>query len=255
MGNGEGGVDVRRDGKQPWRSSSVSETYTRRTPSLCALALAPSLESTTTSVHLSTCSGHGGVFSALVEVWCGAVPAVRMGVRYRVDEQDDLSVPVPVHKTGKDTEGRVKYAGVKLEQCLDIVTGTEEIEHRCPQCDGNVVAPKWLGTNAWLDRCTLLKTFPNMLVFHANLAGRGDGSSNGVGSVDTNTVATVVTMVQQWHQHHGGRDEVVARVWRYGSGGKWGYTIATHIGGGKEQWGKGGGNGSGERKWGCGVSW
>ncbi|KAF8590157.1 ubiquitinyl hydrolase [Ramaria rubella] len=98
------------------------------------------------------------------------------GVRYRVDEQDDLSVPVPAHEAGKDAEGKVKYADVKLEECLDIVTGAEEITERRERCGAKVSVAlhaclsdcaRGPGTNAWLDRRTLFKTFPDVLVLHA----------------------------------------------------------------------------------------
>lgn len=79
------------------------------------------------------------------------------GVRYRVDQQDVLSLAVPAREKGKDEEGRIKYEDVKVEECLDGVFGVEGLEYRCPKCDASVEARKQVG----------MKTFPNTLVVHA----------------------------------------------------------------------------------------
>lgn len=64
------------------------------------------------------------------------------GVRYRVDEQDDLSVPVPARELGKTEEGKVLFASVPLTECLEIVTGLEDLEYTCPRCGQGVIARK-----------------------------------------------------------------------------------------------------------------
>ncbi len=65
-----------------------------------------------------------------------------MGVSYRVDAHDVLSVPVPARETGLDTEGRTTYADVPLTQCVDAVLGTEGLEYRCPRCQRDVAATR-----------------------------------------------------------------------------------------------------------------
>lgn len=79
------------------------------------------------------------------------------GVRYRVDQQDVLSLAVPAREKGKDEEGRTNYEEVKVEECLDTVFGVEGLEYKCPKCNRNVEARKQVG----------MKTFPNTLVVHA----------------------------------------------------------------------------------------
>ncbi|CDO69813.1 hypothetical protein BN946_scf184803.g11 [Trametes cinnabarina] len=78
-------------------------------------------------------------------------------VRYRVDEMDTLSVPVPAREKGKDAEGKTLYEDVQLKECLDIVTGTEALEYQCPACQKKVIATKQ----------SRLATFPQVLVIHA----------------------------------------------------------------------------------------
>ena len=97
------------------------------------------------------------------------------GVRYRVDQQDDLSIAVPASLRGHTEDGKPLYAGVNLTDCLEIFTGMEEIDYRCPQCARNVVAKKYvtslsprrpfIPTND--TRRTLFATFPDVLVIHA----------------------------------------------------------------------------------------
>ncbi|KAF8467893.1 ubiquitinyl hydrolase [Gautieria morchelliformis] len=79
------------------------------------------------------------------------------GVRYRVDAHDDLSIGVPAVERALTDDGKPVYASVKLTDCLDVFTGVEEIEYRCPKCAKNVVAKKR----------TLLSTFPDVLLIHA----------------------------------------------------------------------------------------
>ncbi|OSD05569.1 ubiquitin carboxyl-terminal hydrolase 14 [Trametes coccinea BRFM310] len=78
-------------------------------------------------------------------------------VRYRVDEMDTLSVPVPAREKGKDAEGKTLYEDVQLKECLDIVTGTEALEYQCPACQKKVIATKR----------SRFATFPQVLVIHA----------------------------------------------------------------------------------------
>lgn len=59
-----------------------------------------------------------------------------LGVRYRVDSQDSVSVPVEAVKK-QDGEG---WESVELEGCLDGLTGEEEVEYECANCEGKVMA-------------------------------------------------------------------------------------------------------------------
>ncbi|THH14073.1 hypothetical protein EW146_g6207 [Bondarzewia mesenterica] len=79
------------------------------------------------------------------------------GVRYRVDGQDVLSIPVPAREKGKDVDGKTQYEEVRVKECLDIAMGVESLEYKCPQCQKDVVANKR----------SRLSTFPQVLVLHA----------------------------------------------------------------------------------------
>ena len=64
------------------------------------------------------------------------------GVRYRIDGMDVVSFPVPAREKGKDTDGKVEWEKVKLEECLGVLTGAEALEYACPKCNKNVIAIK-----------------------------------------------------------------------------------------------------------------
>ncbi|TDL27668.1 ubiquitinyl hydrolase [Rickenella mellea] len=78
-------------------------------------------------------------------------------VRYRVDSQDLISVPVPAREIGKDAEGKVEYAPVEIGDTLEMVTGDEALEYHCPSCAKAVIATKR----------SRFATFPQTLVIHA----------------------------------------------------------------------------------------
>lgn len=59
-------------------------------------------------------------------------------VRYRVDSQDSVSVPVPAREKSKGEEGKVIYEEVELKECLDALTADEALEYKCPSCSKNV---------------------------------------------------------------------------------------------------------------------
>jgi len=83
------------------------------------------------------------------------------GVRYRIDEQDAITIPVPaVEKPSAaapmDVDGadgkakasepvKVEYESVKVEECLDILTRADVIEYKCPSCNKAVSATKCVG--------------------------------------------------------------------------------------------------------------
>ncbi|EJD47976.1 ubiquitinyl hydrolase [Auricularia subglabra TFB-10046 SS5] len=89
-------------------------------------------------------------------------------VRYKVDEADLLSVPVPAHRKmdvdvapveGKDAkeEKKPEYEDVALTECIDIVVENEVLSYRCPGCNADVTATK----------SSRFATFPQVLVVHA----------------------------------------------------------------------------------------
>lgn len=64
------------------------------------------------------------------------------GVRYRTDTMDTVSVPVRAHEVGKKEDGQSIWEEIKLEECLDTLTGTESLAYACPKCKKNVIASK-----------------------------------------------------------------------------------------------------------------
>ncbi|KKZ61819.1 ubiquitin thiolesterase [[Emmonsia] crescens] len=89
-------------------------------------------------------------------------------VRYTVDEQDNISVPVPArhvkpsnnatagteHQNSPDT---LEFETVTLKECLDIFTGDERVELTCTAC----------GSKEGFLKRSRFKTFPRNLVVNA----------------------------------------------------------------------------------------
>ncbi|KAL9580991.1 MAG: hypothetical protein Q9212_004159 [Teloschistes hypoglaucus] len=85
-------------------------------------------------------------------------------VRYRSDEQDNISIPVPVRRRlrviNSDQPGekpKDEFEPVTLKECLDIFTGAEEVELTCPACN----------SKAGFTKRSLFKTFPDVLAVNA----------------------------------------------------------------------------------------
>jgi ubiquitin carboxyl-terminal hydrolase 5/13 len=87
-------------------------------------------------------------------------------VRYRIDEQDNISIPVPIVKLHKvvvgpenpGDEGEVdEYKPVTIKECLDTFTAEEVVELTCVACGSK---------DGFLKR-SLFKTFPDVLVVNA----------------------------------------------------------------------------------------
>ncbi|KLO19657.1 ubiquitinyl hydrolase [Schizopora paradoxa] len=78
-------------------------------------------------------------------------------VRYRVDEEDVLSLPVPAIEKGKDAEGKQLYEDVQLDELLTMFTAEDTLEYNCPSCSKSVIAA----------RSSKFATFPDVLVIHA----------------------------------------------------------------------------------------
>lgn len=85
-------------------------------------------------------------------------------VRYRTDEQDNISIPVPIRPiptaTGTTKEGekpKDEYESVTLKECLDSFTATETVELTCASC----------GSKAGFAKRSLFKTFPKFLAVNA----------------------------------------------------------------------------------------
>lgn len=85
-------------------------------------------------------------------------------VRYRTDEQDNISIPVPVRRKlrvvnaepGEDMR-KDEFEPVTLKECLDAFTDAEIVELVCPACGGQ---------DGFTKR-SLFKTFPEILVVNA----------------------------------------------------------------------------------------
>ncbi|KAF2101863.1 ubiquitin thiolesterase [Rhizodiscina lignyota] len=83
-------------------------------------------------------------------------------VRYKVDEQENITVPVPIRRKpngAADGEGDKKeeFESVTLKECLDIFTADEIVEYKCEAC----------GSNDGFSKRTLFKTFPTVLAVNA----------------------------------------------------------------------------------------
>ena len=85
-------------------------------------------------------------------------------VRYRTDEQDNISIPVPVRRIprqnqSKDGDEKQKddFEAVTLKECLDIFTGPEVVELTCPACS----------SKDGFTKRSLFKTFPQTLAVNA----------------------------------------------------------------------------------------
>ncbi|KAI9740942.1 MAG: hypothetical protein M1818_004548 [Claussenomyces sp. TS43310] len=87
-------------------------------------------------------------------------------VRYRVDEQDNISIPVPIQKTSRDAsssneeEGKGladEYQPVTIKECLDSFTAEEIVELTCSSC----------GSKDGFSKRVLFKTFPEVLAVNA----------------------------------------------------------------------------------------
>lgn len=83
-------------------------------------------------------------------------------VRYKLDEQDNISVPVPARRLLPNTcpSDGVKtdeFEPVTLKECLDIFTSEETVELKCPAC----------GSNDGFCKRSLFKTLPQELVINA----------------------------------------------------------------------------------------
>ena len=82
-------------------------------------------------------------------------------VRYRTDEQDNISIPVPVRRKPRsvtdenmgEDKRQDEFQPVTLKECLDIFTSAEEVELTCQAC----------GSKAGFTKRSLFKTFPAVL--------------------------------------------------------------------------------------------
>lgn len=85
-------------------------------------------------------------------------------VRYRTDEQDNISIPVPIRRKLRVVNGdpgeekqKNEFEPVTLKECLDTFTGAEMVELTCPSC----------GSKDGFSKRSLFKTFPAMLAINA----------------------------------------------------------------------------------------
>ncbi|KAI9680272.1 MAG: hypothetical protein M1822_007271 [Bathelium mastoideum] len=90
-------------------------------------------------------------------------------VRYRTDEQENISVAVPINRLPKDSskmdtsaedskeDDKEEFEAVPLKRCLDDFTAPETVELTCPAC----------GSKDGFFKQTLFKTFPRVLAVNA----------------------------------------------------------------------------------------
>ncbi|KAJ5326111.1 Ubiquitin carboxyl-terminal hydrolase 14 [Penicillium brevicompactum] len=78
-------------------------------------------------------------------------------VRYRVDEQENISVAVPARQVEASEGTEPKYESVTITECLDIFTTPEIVELTCPGC----------GSKDGFSKRSLFKTMPHELVVNA----------------------------------------------------------------------------------------
>ncbi|KAK2733461.1 hypothetical protein FQN57_002115 [Myotisia sp. PD_48] len=81
-------------------------------------------------------------------------------VRYKIDEQDNISVPVPARriKSADNTStDKDQFERVALGECLDTFTGEEIVELSCPGC----------GSSTGFKKQSLFKTLPQNLIVNA----------------------------------------------------------------------------------------
>jgi len=87
-------------------------------------------------------------------------------VRYRSDEQDNISIPVPLRKITRPTEVTEEagdatkvdeYEAVTLKECLDSFTSEEIVELTCSAC----------GSEDGFSKRSRFKTFPDVLTVNA----------------------------------------------------------------------------------------
>ncbi|KAJ5721150.1 uncharacterized protein N7483_009084 [Penicillium malachiteum] len=75
-------------------------------------------------------------------------------VRYKVDEQDNISLAVPARRIPENPD---QFEAVTLLECLDIFTGAEIVELSCPGCN----------SREGFTKRTLFKTLPQELAINA----------------------------------------------------------------------------------------
>lgn len=85
-------------------------------------------------------------------------------VRYKVDEQDNISIPVPIRRLPKATNGvnneeeKEQFESVTLKECLDSFTAETTVELTCASC----------GSKDGFSKRSLFKTFPTNLAVNAS---------------------------------------------------------------------------------------
>ncbi|KAL2802289.1 hypothetical protein BJX63DRAFT_415456 [Aspergillus granulosus] len=80
-------------------------------------------------------------------------------VRYRVDEQDNISIPVPARRVGLSDDAGINglFEPVSLFDCLDVFTAEETVDLRCPSCT----------SQEKFSKRSSFKTMPAQLVINA----------------------------------------------------------------------------------------
>ena len=78
-------------------------------------------------------------------------------VRYREDESENITIPVPIQRVTKmadtDAEAKGEFLPVTFKECLDIFTAPEEVDLTCSAC----------GSKGGFTKRQTFKTFPDVL--------------------------------------------------------------------------------------------
>lgn len=83
-------------------------------------------------------------------------------VRYRTDEQDNISIPVPARRkpnfdpSASDGNKGSEFEPVSLKECLDIFTASTQVELTCSSC----------GSKAGFSKSSKFQTFPSNLAIN-----------------------------------------------------------------------------------------
>ena len=83
-------------------------------------------------------------------------------VKYRTDEQDNISIPVPARRkqnvvNGAESGPKDEFEPVTINECFKIFTAPEQVELTCPAC----------GSKDGFSKQSLFKTFPQTLAVNA----------------------------------------------------------------------------------------
>lgn len=77
-------------------------------------------------------------------------------VRYRQEDQENLSIPVPARRIEDNGEGSSAFETIQLKECFDLYAAKDSVDYKCKTCGS-------IGSSTQ----TLFKSFPDVLVLNA----------------------------------------------------------------------------------------